>query len=163
MTQRTMKNIKNYTSSVPASQSISKMERLLIDAGARNILKNYGDGQTCIGLAFDLPYKDPDSPLTVTLQFKFAVDVKAVFQAILDNQRRSRVLSRSAKESLMAQAERTAWKLELDSLEINLARISIQTAKLPQILLGYMYNYATDKTMYDMVKEGGFKMIGDGR
>lgn len=158
-----MRNIKNYTSSVPANQSISKMERLLIEAGARNILKNYGDDNTCIGLAFDLPYKDPHSQLPVILQFKFTVDVNSVFQAILKNQSRSRSLSDSGRQNLMSQAERTAWKLELDALEINLSRIAIQTAKLPQILLGYMYNYSTNKTLYDMVSEGGFKMISDGR
>jgi hypothetical protein len=36
-----MKNIKNYTSSVPSDKSILQIERILIDMGARNIAKEY--------------------------------------------------------------------------------------------------------------------------
>jgi hypothetical protein len=46
--------LKNYTSNVPVEKSISKIEALLVDAGARHINKEYDNSDACKGLSFFL-------------------------------------------------------------------------------------------------------------
>ena len=63
------------------------------------------------------------------------------------------------KERIMQQAERTAWKIISDWVEIQLSMITLQQAELLQVFLPYAYNQAKDQTFFEQMKEGGFKAL----
>ncbi|MEO6582860.1 MAG: hypothetical protein ABIO05_00965, partial [Ferruginibacter sp.] len=67
-------NIKNYTSTVEASKSMSKIEELLVEIGANNINKQYID-KICTGITFLLF----DQQLQQTLPFHLKAQVQECF------------------------------------------------------------------------------------
>ena len=64
-------NLKNYTSSVPADRSISKIERLLVSVGATNISKQYEEGKL-VSISFLINVNNN------TMPFKLPAKVSAV-------------------------------------------------------------------------------------
>lgn len=59
-----MKNIKNYTSKVPVSQSLVKIEEELVSIGANRIVKEYDADRRLASIAFSYRLGDVDVPLT---------------------------------------------------------------------------------------------------
>jgi hypothetical protein len=60
-----------------------------------------------------------------------------------------------------AQANRTAWKLWQDWLEVQMSLIEMEQAEFVQIFLPYFWDGR--RSYYDMVKEGGFKMLPEAK
>lgn len=54
-------NLKNYTSEVPASTSMAKIEKFLVEAGATDISKSFDENKICS-----------------TIRFRMVVDCEAV-------------------------------------------------------------------------------------
>lgn len=57
----TKPNIKNYTSTVPASRSVARIEDCLVKHGAKNIIKIY-DSKKLTGIAFVVSINGKDIP-----------------------------------------------------------------------------------------------------
>ena len=72
-------NLKNYTSSVPMSNSISMIEHKLAQAGATHIAKSY-DGEKAIGMIFQIPING--TPMT----FKLPAKTERVFDFIVNKE-----------------------------------------------------------------------------
>lgn len=70
-------NIKNYTSTVEASRSMSRIEEMLVEIGATNINKNY-ENKVCKGITF-LYY---DLQVNKTLAFQLKAQVEEVFDVL---------------------------------------------------------------------------------
>ena len=66
-------NIKNYTTEVAASKSIEGIERLLIDFGATNIMKEYGSGGRITTISFIIVIEN------MRLPFRLPAKVQEVF------------------------------------------------------------------------------------
>lgn len=69
-------NLKNYTSETPASTSMAKIEKNLVSAGARNIMKTYDDNQSCTAISFQLTVNNK------VLGFQLPAKVEAIYQIL---------------------------------------------------------------------------------
>jgi hypothetical protein len=147
-------NLKNYTSEVPAITSMGKIERCLVEAGATDISKKYVDG-VCSAMTFRIAVNN------MPVFFMLPARVDACFKTLWGSMT-GRGQNQADKKKWMAQAERTAWKIISDWIEIQLSMIQLEQAELLQIFLPYAYDPMTDTTLYDRVKESGFKMLGNG-
>ena len=65
-------------------------------------------------------------------------------------------------EKIHEQSERTAWKLISEWVEIQASMIKMEQVELVEVFLPYAYNLSSDTTLYQSIKEGGFKMLGSG-
>lgn len=141
-------NLKNYTSSVPVGRTIARIEELLAAAGASNISKQYRDGKLST-LTFSI-----ETPNGKEITFRMPADSARVFDFMWKEISRPRA---GTKQALQEQAERTAWKLLQDSLEVEISRLKLQQVEPLQIFLPYVWD--GEKTFYERLKGSGFKQL----
>lgn len=149
-----MANLKNYTSEVPAITSMGRIEKALVEAGASDISKKYADGM-CSAVTFRIPVNN------IPMFFLLPARADACFK-ILWGEMTPRGRGQAHKKKWMAQAERTAWKIVADWVEIQLSMIQLEQAELMQVFLPYAYDPVSDQTFYEKLKTTNFKMLTNG-
>lgn len=126
-------NLKNYTSGIPASQTIAFIEAYLADAGVTNVMKDYIKGQP-IALTFAI---EEDGQ-------RFAIRLPANVQQVQDVLYHDYMVNRKrgnkTKEDFLDQATRTAWKIQRDWVEVQMALVKLKQAKVLQVFLGYVWD-----------------------
>ena len=145
-------NLKNYTTEVPASRSQEYIERLLVEFGASNIMKEYGDvphlaGKRCSALSFIVEMDGFKLP--------FRIDPKVLNVA---NWLRRKKPNSSAK-TIHEQAERIAWKQQHELLHLQLGQIEMTQLEKLEVFFPYLYDVQNQKTYYEKIKEGKFKAL----
>lgn len=143
-------NIKNYTSTVEASRSMARIEELLVEIGANNINKKY-ENKVCTGITF-LYF---DNQLGQTLAFHLKAQVDEVFAILWKEVKRPQA---TTKDTLKAQANRTAWKVLSDWTEIQCTMILLGQAKPLQMFLPFVYDVKNEETLYDKVINGKMQL-----
>lgn len=144
-------NIKNYTSTVDAIKSMSRIEELLVEIGATNINKEYKN-KICTGITF-LLY---DVQLQKTIPYHFKAEVDECFTILYKQVKRP---GPHSKEIAMQQAGRTAWKILSDWTELQCSMILLGQAKPLQMFLPFLYDTTTKETLFDKVAAGKVKLL----
>lgn len=134
-----MPGLLNYTTTIPASKTITEMMEMLRNTDATSVAVHYDPERRADGLTFQAPTKY--GPQWFTLP----VDIAAVNRVLAKQQSRGLMSDRMARTA--AQADRTAWRVARSWLEAQLAMITIGMASLDQVMLPYMH-VDTDKTLY---------------
>jgi hypothetical protein len=144
--------LRNYTSGSPVDRSISFIERRLVEAGATQIAKSYGKGGSLVGVTFSMPGFN-GKPAIVQLP----ANVDQCERAFLAEVKRHR---KGTAEKIRLQAERTAWKLLADWVDVQVSMIALQQAEPLEIFLPYLYDSKLDQTLYRALKTGNeFKAL----
>lgn len=138
--------IKNYTSTVPANKSIQCIEDKLVRQGAKNIFKDYNNG-TLTSISFIIAKEGRLHP------FKLPAKVDNVERLF------KRKYPRTNRKKLHEQAERTAWKIMNDWIDIQMSLIELEQAEFMEIFLPYLYDPRTKQTYFEIVKDSGFKLL----
>jgi hypothetical protein len=142
-------NLKNYTSEVPAITSMGHIEKYLVEAGATDISKKYVDG-ICSAITFRMMINN------FPVFFKLPAKVDACFEAMWKEVSRPRP---DTKAKIKQQAERTAWKIVRDWVEIQISMIRLNQAEAMEIFLPYAYDPSTEQTFYHRLKANNFKQL----
>lgn len=130
---------------------MARIEELLVEVGAKNINKEYAEQKvTAFYFLIDVNNKSQ--------LFKLPVKSEAV-EKILISQYKKPTKEHFIKAK--AQAERTAWKIICDWVEIQCTLIKLEQAELAQVFLPYCYNPKSNKTLWEEVKGSDFKMLGE--
>lgn len=145
-----MKQIKNYTSEVPASRSVNHIEERLVKHGAKNILKIYNDDKKLSGVAFIISLNGKDTP------FRLPARIERVEKHLRDAITRPR---KGTLDKLKSQAERTAWKLLSDWVDIQMSLIELDQVEFLEVFLPYIYDHGKERTFFERIKDEGFKML----
>jgi len=143
--------LKNYTSTVSAAKSISYIETKLAQHGARQILKLYDPVARVSGICFIVPINGVDMP------FKLPARVDRCEKILSDN-----LSSRARPEThkkIGLQAERTAWKILSDWVEIQMSMIDLAQVELLEVFLPYIYDHSKQTTYFETLKEKGYKAL----
>lgn len=157
--------LKNYTSEVPVSQTIHRIEQVLIKCGVKGITKEYGPtGEVC---AVIFHYQLPDQPM---MTIRLPADKEAALQAMWMDYADGHPLSKDGnsviaypnskkkkREDFHAQAERTAWKLVQDWVEVQLSMIQMQQAEFLQVFMPYAWD--GKQTFYQRIKDSGYRAL----
>jgi len=141
--------LKNYTSNVPVTTSINRIEHRLSTVGASPISKMYQEKHP-VGMIFQL--KINDMPMT----FKLPAKIDAVFNVFWKEIRRPRP---GTETNIRNQAERTAWKILSEWIDIQVSLIQLEQADAVEVFLSYSYDPKADKTLFEKVKEGSLKLL----
>lgn len=142
-------NIKNYTSGVAADRSVSKIEQTLVDLGATNISKQYIDGKLA-AISFLILVNGN------TVPFKLPARVDKVREALRKSYKR---ISTPALRKITEQADRTAWKIVSDWVEIQATLIRLEQAEFLEVFLPYAYKIEQDQTFFERLKSTNYKAL----
>lgn len=141
--------VKNYTSSVPASQSVKHIEDILIRNGATLINKMIENGKLS-GIAFVVSINGSDLPFRLPARIS---NVEKVLKAKIKRPRNGTM------ENISAQAERTAWKLLSDWVDIQCSLIELQQVKFTEVFLPYVYDPSSKQTFFEKLEENNFRQL----
>ena len=143
--------IKNYTSTVSSLKSIAHIEQKLVENGARNIIKMYDEKQEIEAICFSIMI---DNNL---VGFKLPAKVSDAYE--LFRSLRTRYMTDAQKRTLKEQAERTAWKLVSDWVDIQMAMIELKQAEFAEIFLPYIYYGKDQPSFFEQIKGSGFRLL----
>src|SRR5574343_1267827 len=110
-------NLKNYTSSVPVERSVMNIEHHLVRAGAGHIAKSYDTNGVLTGITFQIVKGN------VNTVFKLPAKWEKCFEVMFKEVRKPRPETR---ERVKEQAQRTAWKILHDWVEIQVSLIQLE-------------------------------------
>lgn len=159
--------LKNYTSDVPISQTIYRIEQVLIRCGASGITKEYLDTKGNIG-AITFTIETPSGPASI----RIPADVKKAHDALwldyVDGDKLSpdgqsiyyNSRKRKRRVDFAEQAGRTAWKIMQDWIEVQMSMIQLKQAEPLQVFLPYVM--CGKETVYQRIQSGGLKQLTAG-
>lgn len=113
-----MQNLRNYTSGVPVERSVSLIEKRLVETGASHIMKQYGPDGTLSDIIFSLPGPRNNAPVPI----KLPANVEKCNHLLAKQVKRPR---KGTLEKIRLQAERTAWKLLSDWVDVQISMIRL--------------------------------------
>lgn len=136
--------IKNYTTKVPAAQSVAEIVGTLAAHGAMKIQQDYDAGK----------------PISIA----FMIDTPAGLRGFLLPSSADRVRSVLLRQNVKAtddQAERVAWRILRDWVMAQMAILETEMVSIDQVMLPYMVD-DQGKTVYELYQSrqlllGGMK------
>ena len=159
--------LKNYTSDVPVSRTIQRIEEVLIRCGVSGITKEYvGLNGDVSAVMFQIKLDPTQPPMTIRLP----ADKDAAQQALWMDYVGSDTLDASGqalswhshkkkkKSDFREQAERTAWRLIQDWIEIEMSRIQLKQGDVREIFLSYVM-VDGKRTFFQAIKDGRFRAL----
>lgn len=140
--------IKNYTSKVPVNRTISQIETLLASIGAKRMVKDYEDKKV-VSLSFVYEINGTD------LAFQLPAKTESVYHVLSKGKK----LNNTQRDKLQSQAERTAWRILLNWVEVQVAMIECDQLEFMQIFFTHLIDMGTGETFYQKLKSNNFKLI----
>lgn len=141
--------IKNYTTRVPAHQSVAEIQTALVEHGALGIFYEYEKGTGRIeALKFGLEIKGEKVGFSLPVHWKR-------FQAVLQKQE----VNRADDEDY---CYRVAWRDIRDWVMAQLALYETEIVEMPQVFLPFMTTDKKGTTLYDKMKNDQF-LLGEGK
>ena len=136
--------ILNYTTSIATEKTAAEIQKKLAVAGAQAVLSEYDkDGVMC-AMSFRVN----------NIYFRLPINIEGVYTTLIED---TKIPNRLKTHE---QAARVAWRIIKDWIEAQIAIIKARQAKLEQVFLPYAQNQ-DGKTLYEAVKDGGFKQLTD--
>ncbi len=138
---------------MPANKSVQYIEDRLVKHGAKTVIKMAEAGKL-VGIAFVVTVNGRDMP------FRLPARIDRVEKQLRGSVRRPRsgTLGR-----ITEQAERTAWRLLADWVDIQMSLVELDQVELVEVFMPYIYDHAKDQTFFEKIKAGGFTMLEDRR
>lgn len=130
--------IKNYTTKVPASNTVGEIQAILAKHGACRVMLDYGDGGRVLGVSFAVPEVG---------SFRLPARAEAVM----------RVMREQKINADIERAERVAWRNVKDWIDAQMAMVETGQAEIGEVMLPYMLRDGV--TLYEAMAN---RMIGDG-
>ena len=142
--------ILNYTTQVNTDRTVEEIRKKLVAAGAQAVLMEYGDHELIAAISFRI--KTPDGELS----FRMPANPDGVLRAMHK--------SRKVPGRLLttAQATRVSWRIIKDWVEAQLAMVESGNAEITQVFLSYWQSPQTGRTLYEAMKDDGFKLLTQG-
>lgn len=145
-------NIRNYTSNVAVETTVARIESRLAAAGASGIMKLYGPKGRIISLSFQIKLGDQ------AWNIRVPANAQACFESMWKEYTLNHRFPREAsKGKILEQAERTAWKLVHDWIDVQISLIVMKQAEFLEVFMPYVWD--GKQTYFEQIKHGGFKAL----
>jgi len=144
----------NYTTKVPVEKTISEIERILAENKATKIMKDYEDG-ICKGITFQILTDHGLMPFKLPLKERELKQVVKNMSEMRDK-RNKRIIPLSKIDDPELPA-RIGWRILKDWLEAQMALYQLSMVKIEEVLLPFVVNPLTGKTLYEVFEEQKFK------
>jgi hypothetical protein len=153
--------LKNYTSDVPVSESIHRIEKVLLQCGVTGIMKEYGVNQKVIAITFRIT--GPNGlPQMVRLPAYEDRATDALFRDYAGEEGVSKdgqsvdgwSRKRLKRKDFVAQGERTAWRIVKDWVEVQMSMIQLEQADVMEVFMPYLWD--GKRTYFQALKESNY-------
>jgi hypothetical protein len=150
--------LKDYTSQVPVQATVARIEMALASSGVTGIQKEYDGFGSLAAICFSVAVEDqrPGGGPLRSVTVRLPVNVKAVEKVLTAEIKRPR---KGTALRVKDQAQRTAWKLMQDWVEVQLSLIKMQQAEWLQVFLPYLYDTRTHQDFFAQLKASNFKAL----
>lgn len=146
--------LKNYTSEVAVPQTINRIRQTLIKCGVLGIAEEYLQTGAIAALTFRVVDKGSDFAVRLCPNIEGATD--ALWTDYKSTN--SRGLKRKKREDFAEQAERTAWRILQDWVEIEMSKIQMKQADPTEVFLSYIQ--CNGESYYRrLINAGGYKAL----
>lgn len=158
--------LKNYTSEVPVSKTINRIESVLIRCGVLRITKEYGPQSEVTAIRFHIPVNG-----TGEMSVRLPADREKALDALWLNYANGDKLSPDGKtlawsphkkkkrSDFADQAERTAWKIVQDWIEIQMSMVQMRQAEQVEVFMPYIWDDRSKTTLFGRLKQGGYRAL----
>lgn len=138
----------NYTTTIPAAQTVGECQAILAAAGAASVAVHYEGGQPA-GLSFSLatPHGQRNFTLPVNVDGAQRVLAKAEHSGQFATLKKA-----GGRFTSRAHATNVAWRVVKDWLEANLALIAAEMATIDEVMLPYLH-VSDDRTLWQTYQE----------
>lgn len=141
--------LKNYTSDVPVFRTIANIEQTLAKCGVLRLQKEFGPTSNVVALTFTIPVG------TSEMQVRLPAKPSEVLEQLWARYRKETTRPRKKKEDFIDQANRTAWKLVQDWIEVQMSFIQMKQADVVEVFMAYVWD--GKQTYYQAIKEANYK------
>lgn len=138
------KLIKNYTTDIPAQKTISEIQQLLAENGARGIATEYNEKGLVTNVFFKILLNEREVP------FRLPAKADKVYSSLFGNMTGEYTYGASRREK----AQNIAWRICKTWLEAQITLINLEQAKIEEVFLPYMV--MGQKTLYETLKDNKF-------
>ena len=135
----------NYTTTVEAYKTVSEIEQMLVKHGEKSIMKQFDDGMIT-SLSFLINTGVNDIPI------KLPIRVDDVLQVLIEQKK---MHPKAGIKATKDQANRVAWRILKDWIEVQMALLDIGMVQFEEIFLSYIET-AGGKTIYEKLEEKHF-------
>lgn len=145
------------TTTVPAEKSVFEIKVELLKIGVQRVYEEYSQGKiSAIVFSLDAGHERP-------LDVNIPVNVENIFLLLRDEHNaKSRARAPRAKdEALLAQAHRTAWRMALQRIKLQVADILVGQMDVLEVFLPYVIWKGVP--FYKALKAQDFKLLGEGQ
>lgn len=148
-----MSYLKNFTTTIKASKTISEIEEILAANGAKGIMKGYDDEGQINLIYFLIETKQGN------ITYKLPCDHHRVRQTLIDLKKQKKINISVNKSQDLDHAINVGWRIVKDWLYAQLSMIRIELTSLEQIFLPYAYNPRTGQTFFEKIKENNYSLL----
>jgi hypothetical protein len=154
--------LKNYTSNVPVSETIHRIEKVLIRCGVSGIMKEYvGVNGEVSAVTFQI--ETATGRLTIRLPADKEKALDALWLDYVGGDKLSNdgnvilwnLKKKKRRGDFAEQAARTAWKIVQDWIEVQMSMIQMKQADTLQVFLPYVFD--GKRNYYQLLKERNFR------
>lgn len=142
----------NYSTRIPAAQTASEIQAILVKHGAKAVLVEYSEGNA-VALSFKVNLGSN------SLGFRLPIEPGAVLR-VLEKQHSTGKLRSHQRKPTKEQSVIVAWRIVKVWIEAQMAILESQMVTMEQVFLPYLLT-SSDKTLYETMVERRF-LIGPG-
>lgn len=146
-------SLKNYTTTVPVMKTFGEIEQIMQIMGAHNISKQIADRRV-YAIQFDMMVPTGSGECCLTIRLPANPD--AFFKELWKDVKRR---TKEAEERIKDQAERAAWRLAKEWLEVQWSLIRMRQVDFLQVFLPYVWDRSQNRSFYQALQGSGFKAL----
>ena len=139
----------NYTTSIPAWKTVGEVEFMLMQHGAKTIIKQYKDNRI-ESLIFSVEHQGREVPV------RLPVRVPQVLEAM---KRDKKEHPKTQYKLTLEQAEKVAWRQIRDWIEVQLQMVELEQMTMLQIFLPCIQD-CNGQTLYERLESNDFLLAG---
>ncbi|MDO4314092.1 MAG: hypothetical protein Q4C52_13505 [Eubacteriales bacterium] len=140
--------ILNYTTTIDAFKTVSEIEYILMKHKAKSIMKNY-EGETITAMSFLIDTGSRQIPV------KMPVKIDECLKVLKKEKQAGGRNIKATRE----QAEKVAWRILKDWIEVQMALLDVEMVTLQEIFLPYIVDQS-GQTVYEKLEQRQFLLEG---
>jgi hypothetical protein len=129
--------------------SVSKIENMLVQNGANNILKGYDDDRELLYIQFSMVVNGN------SMFYKITAYRNVIAKILLAEYTRP---TEKSHQLVAQQSGRTAWKIICDWVEIQLTMVMLEQMEMAEAFMTKTITQS-GQTLFEVVKAGNFKLL----